>query len=80
MKRTATLILGAWLLSALAFAQTPALIAEHIATMSRWSLAEDEATVSFDAYAVGPYAEGSYGCTFAMDALKRLAKPGAPLP
>ena len=32
MKRTATLILGAWILSALAFAQTPALIAEHIAT------------------------------------------------
>jgi dienelactone hydrolase len=32
MKRTATLVFGAWLLSALAFAQTPALIAEHIAT------------------------------------------------
>jgi dienelactone hydrolase len=32
MKRTATLALGAWLLSALAFAQTPALVAEQIAT------------------------------------------------
>lgn len=55
-------------------------IAEHIATLSRWSFSEGEASVGFDAYAIGPYAEGSYECRFAMKDLKALALPGAPLP
>lgn len=55
-------------------------IAEHVATLSRWSLTEHEASVSFDAYAIGSYAEGSYDCTFPMTQLKALAVPGAPLP
>lgn len=55
-------------------------IAEHIATMSRWSFTETEASVGFDAYAIGPYAEGSYDCRFAISGLRAIAKPGAPLP
>ncbi|MBL8906385.1 MAG: DUF1311 domain-containing protein [Rhizobiales bacterium] len=55
-------------------------IAEHLATMAAWSLAETEATVGFDPYAIGPYAEGSYACVFPMAELRKLAPPGAPLP
>jgi len=55
-------------------------IAEHIATLSRWSFSASEASVSFDAYTIGPYAEGSYECRFAMKDLKALALPAAPLP
>jgi hypothetical protein len=36
--------------------------------------------VTFDAYAIGSYAEGPYECQFAMDDLRKLAKPGALLP
>ena len=57
-----------------------AVIGEHVATLSRWSIRESEASVSFDAYAIGSYAEGSYDCTYAMNELKPLARPGAPLP
>ena len=56
------------------------MIAEHIATLPRWSFTASEASVSFDAYAIGSYAEGSYDCRFAMTDLKSLALPGAPLP
>lgn len=55
-------------------------ISEHIATLSRWSFTGRAATVSFDAYAIGPYAEGSYDCVFPMAELKALALPDAPLP
>jgi len=55
-------------------------IAEHLATMSAWSLSETEATIDFDAYAIGPYVEGSFACVFPMAELKELALPGAPLP
>ncbi|MCB1435268.1 MAG: hypothetical protein KDK75_22815, partial [Alphaproteobacteria bacterium] len=65
-------------------AQDPSLsdevIAEHVATMSRWSFTAREASVSFDAYAIGSYAEGSYDCTFDMKDVKALALPDAPLP
>lgn len=57
-----------------------AVIAEHIATVRRWTFKQDEASVSFDAYAIGPYTEGSYDCTFPMKDLKALAPPTAPLP
>lgn len=55
-------------------------IAEHIATMSRWTLSASEAIVTFDAYAIGPYSDGSYECRFPMAEVKALAVPGAPLP
>ena len=55
-------------------------IGEHVATLARWQITEGEASVSFDAYAIGSYAEGSYDCRFAMDDLRARALPGAPLP
>ena len=55
-------------------------IAEHIATFSRWSFRADEVTVSFDAYAIGPYTEGEYQCFFQMKDLQAMALPEAPLP
>ncbi len=59
---------------------TDDVIAEHIATFSRWSFSAKDATITFDSYAVGSYAEGSYDCTFPLDAVRAAAKPGAPLP
>lgn len=55
-------------------------IGEHVTTLSRWSFREGEAQVSFDAYAIGSYAEGPYHCIFPMSDVKRLARPEAPLP
>ena len=48
--------------------------------LKSWSIAADEVTVSFDPYAVGSYAEGSYTCSFAMKDVKALALKGAALP
>ncbi len=55
-------------------------IAEHVATLSRWSITETEGSLQFDEYTVGSYAEGSFACVFPMTELKALALPGAPLP
>ncbi len=51
-------------------------IAEHVATLSRWSFQESKASVSFDAYAIGSYAEGPYECEFPMQELKDMALDG----
>ena len=56
------------------------IIAEHIASMSRWSFAAGKASVSFDPYAIGSYAEGQYDCIYPMDDLKDIALDSAPLP
>jgi hypothetical protein len=45
-----------------------------------WSFAPDKATVTYDPYAVGAYAEGLYSCEIPYATLKPLAKPGFPLP
>jgi uncharacterized protein YecT (DUF1311 family) len=55
-------------------------IGKHIADMTRWTLRAGKVTVTFDPYAIGSYAEGSYTCDFVMDNLRAAAKPGAPLP
>ncbi len=55
-------------------------IAEHVATMSSWSFTETEASIGFDAYAIGSYAEGAYECRFGITALKAIALDTAPLP
>lgn len=55
-------------------------IAEHVATMSSWSFTETAASIGFDSYAIGSYAEGPYDCTFPMPELKAIALDGAPLP
>ncbi len=56
------------------------IIAEHVATFSRWTIREDSVTITFDPYAIGAYAEGRYECKIAMDELEGLALDGAPLP
>jgi uncharacterized protein YecT (DUF1311 family) len=55
-------------------------IVEHLKSMDSWNFWKDKATVTFDAYAIGSYAEGQYTCDFATDEMKKLAKPGAVLP
>ena len=40
----------------------------------------ESASVNFDSYAIGSYAEGTYACTFPTAELKALARPDAPLP
>ena len=52
-------------------------IAEHVATLARWRFLESKASVSFDAYAIGSYAEGPYDCEFPMRELKAMALDGA---
>lgn len=55
-------------------------IDEHIADLTRWSFTSENAVVTFDAYAIGSYAEGSYTCTYAMGLLRSLARDPALLP
>jgi uncharacterized protein len=55
-------------------------IAEHVATMSSWSFSDTAASIVFNAYAIGSYAEGPYDCTFPLSELKAVALKGAPLP
>jgi uncharacterized protein len=55
-------------------------IGEHVATLSRWSFTSEKADLHFDEYAIGPYAEGAYDCTFPMAEFRKLALPDAPLP
>jgi uncharacterized protein YecT (DUF1311 family) len=55
-------------------------IALGIRELSAWSISEEEIVVSFDPYAVGAYAEGSYECRFPTKGVKELALPGAVLP
>ena len=57
-----------------------ATIAETVRELASWSIGADEITVSFDPYAVGAYAEGSYSCRFSTKDVKALALKGAPLP
>jgi len=57
-----------------------ATIAETVRNLKSWSIGAEEITVSFDPYAVGAYAEGSYSCSFPTRGVKELALPGAPLP
>jgi uncharacterized protein YecT (DUF1311 family) len=55
-------------------------VVEYLQSLANWNFWQDKATVTFDAYAIGSYAEGPYECEFAMDNLRKLAKQGAPLP
>lgn len=55
-------------------------VVEYLQSLANWNFWQDKATVTFDAYAIGSYAEGPYDCDFAMDNLRKLAKSGASLP
>jgi uncharacterized protein YecT (DUF1311 family) len=55
-------------------------VLEQLKSLDGWNFWQDKATVTFNAYSIGSYAEGSYTCDFAMGDLRKLAKPGALLP
>lgn len=55
-------------------------IVENLKTLDSWNFWKDKATVTFNAYVIGSYAEGQYNCDFAMDTMRKLAKPGTILP
>lgn len=55
-------------------------VIERLAALDAWSFWQDKAVVTFNSYEIGSYAEGPYECDFPMDTLRKLAKPGAPLP
>ena len=55
-------------------------INEHIATLSRWTIKAEQITITFDAYAIGSYAEGTYECRFPTAKVKAMALSGALLP
>jgi uncharacterized protein YecT (DUF1311 family) len=55
-------------------------VAEATADFKHWSFAPDGATVSYDAYAVGSYAEGRFECQLPYAFLRPLARPTFPLP
>lgn len=57
-----------------------ATIAETVRDLGSWSIGQDEITVTFNPYAVGAYAEGTYTCSFSTKDVKALARTGAPLP
>jgi uncharacterized protein YecT (DUF1311 family) len=53
---------------------------EATRNLSAWSFGADTATIDYDPYAVGSYAEGPYVCEIPYATLRGLAKPGFPLP
>jgi hypothetical protein len=55
-------------------------IEEHVGDLTRWTFTLEDAVVTFDAYAIGSYAEGSYTCTYAMGLLRSLARDPSLLP
>lgn len=56
------------------------IIAEHVATLSRWTIKADEVIITFDPYAIGAYAEGTYECSIPIEDVEGVALDGAPLP
>lgn len=55
-------------------------IGEGIARMDDWSFSPTGASVNYDAYVLGSYAEGAYTCSFPRDFLKPLVKASFVLP
>ena len=55
-------------------------VAEASHLLTAWSFGADKASIAYDAYAVGSYAEGPYGCEIPYATLRPLAKAKFPLP
>lgn len=55
-------------------------IAEGLGKLDSWSFSTQGARVTYDAYALGAYVEGSYRCQFPSAFLRPLVKSGFPLP
>lgn len=56
------------------------LVAKATGDLRAWSFGGDKATIGYDPYAVGAYAEGDYSCEIPYATLKPLAKADFPLP
>ena len=55
-------------------------VEEATGNLKAWSFGADAATIDYDPYAVGAYAEGAFSCTLPYATLRPLAKPDFPLP
>jgi len=55
-------------------------VAEATGNLKAWSFGADAATISYDAYAVGAYAEGAFSCSAPYTTLRPLARADFPLP
>jgi uncharacterized protein YecT (DUF1311 family) len=55
-------------------------VAKASADLGVWSFGAEAATLTYDPYAVGAYAEGAFDCTIPYSTLRPLAKPSFPLP
>ena len=58
----------------------PESVAEATGDLKAWSFGADQATIAYDPYAVGAYAEGAFSCEAPYATLRSLAKPDFPLP
>ena len=54
-------------------------VRQHIADLSRWSFSQSTTTITFDAYAVGAYAEGPFACEFDTRLLHEAAGGNFPV-
>jgi uncharacterized protein YecT (DUF1311 family) len=66
--------------SAADFASLTHDLQEATRKLNAWSFEADKATIDYDPYAVGSYAEGPYDCEIPYATLRGLTKPGFPLP
>jgi uncharacterized protein YecT (DUF1311 family) len=55
-------------------------VAEATGDLKAWSFGAEAATVSYDPYAVGAYAEGAFSCSVPYATLRPLARSDFPLP
>jgi len=55
-------------------------VEEATANLNVWSFGADAATIDYDPYSVGAYAEGAFTCTLPYATLRPLAKPDFPFP
>lgn len=61
-------------------AQLRKAVEEGLGDLSKWSFAPGMASIDYDAYALGAYAEGAYSCELHTDFLRPLVKAGFTLP
>jgi len=55
-------------------------VAAATGDLKAWSFGTDAATISYDPYAVGAYAEGAFSCSLPYATLRPLARADFPLP
>jgi uncharacterized protein len=55
----------------------PGVIAEHVRDSRRWFFDQAEAIVTFDSYAIGPYAAGPFECLFEISDIAAMASDKA---